>query len=275
MGLQDLLKEAKAAEVADKSGNSLFLCLLGVSGAGKSHCVGTLGVKTLHLYFQAEKHGVKAAKKEGGDNVVPYCLDFANGKELDADEVLTRLRKIMSTPEELLENGFKAIFLDGLSELDVVIGNSKELKKKCLTKGGSVDGFRLSGETQKIANGVVKLFLTVQRLTGIHVITSCILDVSEFGDRNEILACSPKLSTYGLASSLLQMYSDRIIISSQLKDDGTKVRVFDNMVDLVRVSKDDRGVTKKVMMFEPRLSSGEMPKLMRADLSKVVEIKNG
>ena len=79
MSLKDLIKKAEAADKADKSKGKLFLSILGPSGSGKSHSIGTLGVKTLYLYFAGEKHGVDAARKENVKNITAICIDV-NGR---------------------------------------------------------------------------------------------------------------------------------------------------------------------------------------------------
>ena len=272
MSLQDLLKEAKAAEVADKSGNSLFLCLLGPSGAGKNHAIGTTGLKTLLITFMGESHGVKSSRKEGGDNIIPFFVDYVNDATLDPDQTLARLRSVLSNPQALVDEGFKVIALDGMSELDICINNSNELKKQCMTKMGKVDGFKTAGATKSIGNGIVKTLLSLQRQTGIHVLTTCIVDVREFGDRGEVIDCAPRLSTYGFAESMLQMFADRVVVGPQTINDE-RVYVFDSLTDLARASKTESGVVKKAFNFSPRLSSGVLPPIMRADLSKLIEIK--
>jgi len=275
MSLTDLIKRAQVDESKDRSGNSLFCCILGQSGAGKSHSVGSAGVKTLQLYFAGEKHGVKSSKKDGGDNIVPYCIDYADGRQLDPDESLARLREVLADPQGLEKLGFKMIFLDGLSELDLLINGTRELKKQCLTSSGKVDNFRVPSVCKSIAHGIIKDLLTIQTQTGIHIVTSCIIEVKEYGDSGEVLECMPKLSTYSLAEGLLQMFPDRVVVGPQVKEDGTRVFVFDSMVGMTKSSKDDKGKVKKTVNFSARLSSGELPRLMKADLSKLIEIKEG
>lgn len=275
MSILDLLKEAKKTEDKDKSGDSLFCCLLGPSGSGKSHTIGTTGLKTLQLYFSGEKHGIKSSKKEGGDNITPFCLDFEGEVMLSPDATLDRLRDILSDPKGLKDAGFKVVALDGLSELDLCIAQSKELKKQCLTKDGKVDGFRTSGVSKAIGNSIVKLLLLLQEKTGIHILTTCILDVQEYGDNNEVVTCAPRLSTYGFAESILQMFEDRVICGPQVKENGDRVYVFDSMTSMVRASKDDKGRVKKVLNFNPRIGSGVLPKLMKASLKELMKIKEG
>lgn len=272
MSFASLVKESKEAEKLDKSGNSLFLCVLGPSGSGKNHAIGTTRLKTLLVTFMGESHGVKSSRKEGGD-ITPFFVDYANDKQLSPDDTLKRLREVLSDPQAIYDEGFRVIALDGLSELDLCIQQSKELKGQCLTKGGKVDGFRTAGVTKEIVNGLIKSLLTIQRQTGIHIITTCITDVKEFGDSGEVLECSPRLTTFSLAESALQMFADRVVVGPRTKDDGSRVFVFDSMTGLNRSSKDENGVARKTFNFSPRLSSGELPKLMKADLSELIKIK--
>jgi len=280
MSLAELLTESKKQEAADKSGNSLFCCVLGPSGAGKSHAIGTLGVKTLFLHFVGERHGIDSSKKEGSDNIIPYCLDSDGKKSLDPDETLSRLRAILSDPQGLKDQGFGAIVLDGLTEMDMCISDSKELKKMCLTSQGKVDGFKLTPATKRIASGLMNSLQNIRSKTGIHIIVTCILTVGDTDEEGALLGCIPQLGTYGLAESVLQKFGDRVVVTPLVRDDpdtGKKetIRVFDSRVVSTKVSKDVNGIVKKTSNFSCRLSSGELPKLMKADLSELIKIKEG
>ena len=187
MSLKDLIKKAEAADKADKSKGKLFLATLGPSGSGKSHSMGTLGVKTLYLYFAGEKHGVSAARKENSKNITPICVDLneETGELLTADETLAKVREIIRS--DISELGFEAIAVDGLTELDDCINNSAELKKQCLTSSGKTDGFRIPGVAKKIASGIIKDLVQLQQRTGVHVLVTTILDVKEYEDRKVLM----------------------------------------------------------------------------------------
>lgn len=275
MNLKDLLTAAEATEKSDKSNNSLFCCILGPSGSGKSHSIGTLNGKTLYVYFSGEKHGVSSAKKEGLKNIIPLCIDYVEGKELTPDETLNRLRQIIKCGSDLVKEGFTAIAIDGLTEIDLCITQTKELKTQCLTNQGKVDGFRTSTVAKQMVHSLIKSLVTLQQQTGLHIITTCILDVQEYGENKEIESCSPRLSTYGLAENALQMFPDRVVVGPQYKESGEEVYVFDSSATIAKVSKDVRGVVKKMFNFSPRLGSGELPKLMKANLSELISLKRG
>jgi len=280
MDFKALIKQAQADKEKDQSGNSLFCCVLGPSGAGKSHVIGTLGVKTLFLHFVGEAHGVKSSVKEGGENIVPVCLDYVDGKMLEPDQVLARLRDILSAPQDIKAAGFKAIVLDGLTELDMAVSESKELKKMCLTAAGKVDGFKTTPATKQIMSGIINTFQTVRATIGCHFITTCILTVKEYDDEKAILECSPQLGTFGLAESVLQKFGDRVVVSPLKRvnpktGEDEEVHVFDSRVTASRSSKDQNGNVKKTINFNSRIESGNLPSLMKADLSDLLKVKAG
>ena len=274
MSLQDMLKKAKEADDKDQSKGKLFLSILGESGAGKSHSIGTLGVKTLLLTFLPERHGVTAAKKEGNNNIVELFLDIDDetGDDLTPDQTLGKLREILNS--DLYGNGFEALVIDGLTELDICISGSNELKKQCLTSAGKVDGFRLGPVTKMIMRGVIKQLITLQKTQGVHIITTCIVDVKERGDNGEVIECNPRLNTYSLAEDTLQQFGDRVVTYKVIKKDKSTLGIFDFMSDISKTSKDANGVTKKVFNASPRLSTGQIPdKVIKADLKKLLELK--
>jgi len=277
MSLTDLLKQSAATEKANKSGDNLFCCILGPSGAGKSHTIGTLGVKTLYLYFAGEAHGVKSASKSG-EHITPFCVDYVDGKALSADETLNLIREVINDAKGLQKAGFEALALDGLSELDLCLSQTKELKVQCLTPAGKIDGFRIASVTKQMGNGLVKDLLNLQRETGIHILTTCILEVKEYGEDGGFDECTPRLSTFGFAEAVLQMFPDRVIVcpiqrTNKETSELETVHVFDNRVTVSRSAKNDKGGIKKTSNFSPRVESGAMATVMRADLKKLMEVK--
>jgi len=275
MSLKDLIKKAEVADKADKSKGKLFLSILGPSGSGKSHSIGTLEAKTLYLYFSGEKHGVSAARKVNSKNIVPICVDVDedSGDLLSADDTLAKIRSIVRS--DVSEVGFEAIALDGLTELDDCINNSNELKKQCLTNVGKVDGFRISGVAKKMASGLIKDLVHLQQKTGVHVLVTAILDVKDYEDNGRINECLPRLTTYSLAEGLLQQFGDRVIVCPVTKDSGEKVYIYDFMSDITRASKDEKGKIKKAFNFSPRLSTGSIPDkgFIKADLKELLKCK--
>lgn len=276
MNLQELLAQAKQADERDKSKDKLFLSILGPSGSGKSHSIGTLGVKTLYLYFTGEKHGVESARKTGSEYIDPVCLDYdaATNTELKPDDVLKRLREIIGS--DLAGAGYEAIAIDGMSELDDCINQTKELQKACLTSQGKIDGFRKPGEVKRMASNIIKQLVKLQQVQGLHVIATTIVDVKDYGDNGLIAECHPRLNTYALAEGLLQQFGDRVIVSLMTKESGERVYVFDFMTNMSKTSKDATGRVKKTFNFSPRLSTGTIPEqgVMKADLQKLLEYKN-
>lgn len=275
MSLKSLLAESVAVQKADKTNNALFCCVLGESGGGKTHALGTVGEKTLYLLFKGEKHGSSVIRKEGKENIEEILLDFNGTDELAPDDTLARLRSIIQDHAGLEAAGFKAIVIDGLTEVDLCISQTRELKKQCLTKNGDVDHFKVPAVAKQMLHKLVGQLVDLQIKTGIHVITTCILEVKEKDDKGFILDASPKLTTFSVAETALQLFGDRVVVCKVVNSKGEPVYVFDADFSGRRVSKDEVGGIKKQFSFGPRVTSGELPKLMKANLSELIKIKRG
>lgn len=284
LSFDELLNKAKEHEKNDKSKEALTCLLIGPSGAGKSHCIGTLEVKTLYLYFMGERHGPRVAKKEGGDNIEPVCVNYADvgdGKgerHLTPDECLTRLRFILSNGTKLHELGFEAIVIDSLTELEVCVLESRELKQMSLTKEGKVDGFRVPANTKIILRRIFKDIFDIQVSTGLHFITMLLADVKEVdSETNDILECQPRLNSYTVADDIFPQFATYFVVNWVLKENGEKVHIFDFGGSITRESKDAKGRIKKQINFNPRIQNANPPKggKMRADLSQVLKMVKG
>ena len=130
--------KAAEAQVAKSIDNKcLALMLLGQSGAGKSYTIGTFGVRTLLLFGTGESHGPQSAKTAGADNVVPVCWDKDDeGNALSPDQAYKRLLEALGDSEGIKAAGFKAIALDGATELEQMIRKTLKWKQLCETDKG-------------------------------------------------------------------------------------------------------------------------------------------
>jgi hypothetical protein len=157
-------KAAISSAKKDLSSNNLFLLLLGASGSGKSHSIGTLGVKTLYLYTKTEDHGPKAAAMTGGSNVVPLSIDTDGDSNLSSDATLERLSSILSDTDGLKANGFKAIVIDSMTDLETIFRSSTKVKATVL-KNKFAEGPALAD----MFKDLIITLKSVQQATGVHV----------------------------------------------------------------------------------------------------------
>lgn len=256
----------------------LELIILSPSGGGKSYSIGTLGVKTLYLYGTRESHGPKSASVEGGENIVPICIDFGFWKdekkerEFTADESLSLLKEILTSYEWLRKEQFKAIALDGLAVLESLVKETTVWREKCKTAQGKHNTFKETEASQEVMGSVITLMKAAQRELDTHIVVTGILDVKEVDAFGGIVEASPKLGGYGLAESLNQHFGDIVVKGKMTRGGETKYK-FMFLTDLVKVSKDEMGQQKRAMNFNPRLSGHTTDPIMDADLSKLAALK--
>lgn len=262
----------------DLKNSRLFLLLLGSSGNGKSYAQGTFGCKTLYLYTEGESHGPKSAKMEGKDNIHPICLNLENGKELSADESIKRLFSILDNAEYIKKSGFKAIALDGLSELESLIRDSTKFRTMTTTDSGKHNGFAEAGATLFQLKEIISKLKRVQRECGVHICATEILSVKELSPEGMILDSTPQLIGYSVATGVVQQFDDVMIIGKMQKKDKISYR-FQLLAEATKVSADS--VTKeikKTFNFSPRLTGVDilaLPPTLEANLSELIKLKEG
>jgi hypothetical protein len=102
---------------------------------------------------------------------------------------------------------------------------------------------------------------------------TCILDVRALGEDGEVVEASPRLSTYSVAESLIQQFGDVVVVGRMEKDEKIAYR-FQFGATVSKTSKDVRGVVKKLINFNPRISGVEtLPANMKASLADVIKLK--
>jgi hypothetical protein len=271
---------ASAIEQGEKEAEStsLQLILLGQSGAGKSHAIGTLDVPTLYVYFSGENHGVKAAKKDGGKKIMPIAVDVGlDGKILPPDQTYERLLALLDDVDGFRKMGFKAIALDGATEIEALIRATSKWRTLCLSNKGSHNAFEEPRATVTLFRPILNGLQRLQRETDCHYVMTCVLDVKEYGDSNEVVECSPRLLGYQVAESVVQQFGD-IVVVGLMKRDGVVKPKFQMMTDVVKTSKNDKGVVKKTINFSCRITGLGVEKLqpyMPASLKELAELKRG
>jgi hypothetical protein len=270
---------AKAIAQAEKDADikALELIILGQSGGGKSHLIGTLGVKTLYLYFSGESHGVKSAKKNG-DHVIPICVDHDDaGQPLSADDAYQRLLACLQDVAGLKANGFEAIAIDGATELEAIIRSTLQWKKMCLTTKGTHSSFEEARSTITMFRPVLNGLKYAQRATGCHIMMTLITDVREYGEHNDVVECAPRLLGYAVAETIIQQFGDVVVVGMMKRNKEIKGKL-QFMTDVGKTSKSETGVVKKTINFSPRLLGvdlKDLPPVMDASLPAVLTLKSG
>lgn len=272
-------KSAIAHASASLNSPKLELMVLGSSGSGKSSCIGTLGVKTLYLYGSRESHGPKAASVLGGANIVPINFEYGtpgDGQEprdFTADETMEFLKFILTSYDWIKESKFEAIALDGIAVLENVVKNTTEFKKRCMSAKGVHNPYKESESAQELISEVINLLKRAQRVTGVHIVVTSMLDVKDVDSFGAILEAAPKLASFGLAESLVAAFGDVLVVGKMQKAGVIKYK-FQSGSDLTKVSKDEQGNVKKMLNFSPRVSGKKLPPIMDADLSEIIKLKS-
>lgn len=263
----------------DAENNKLSLVLLGSSGDGKSYTQGTWGCKALYLYFSAgERHGPKSASKCAaavGTDLVPYCLDRVDGQQLSADDTYDHLLEVLSSMEFLKESGFKAISLDGATELEQVIRGTTEFKKTSSPKDFTEGPITLS-----MFRRVLSKLHTLQYNLGVHFCVTVHLNVVEKGQHGEVASSHPSLWGYQVATGLVKQFDD-IMVIGQLESPktGDLKHRFQPRAVVAKTAKNfnTHSVTKMVN-FSPRLTGvdrDKLPPTMDPNLAALITLKEG
>lgn len=264
----DLFSEAFKVEA-----NKLFAIVLGSSGSGKSRVCGTLPGKTLYLFFQGERHGPSSALAGGGD-LIPVCIDRGrDGQDLTADQAFKRGLECLD-PEVLKKAKIENIVLDGLTELEKCVRETKAWKIACESASGKHNNFQEPAATLNLIDKYMSALRRAQDTVGVNVVVTGIIDVQEIEDNGAIGTAKPRLSGYSVAEGCIQQFGDVLVIGRLVSPDGKSAHVFQTGADITRISKDDEGKVKKFINFTPRISGvSELPAFIKADLKNVLTMK--
>lgn len=269
----------------NKKEDPLFCCLVGPSGSGKSYLIGTLSLPTAYLYLSSEAHGPKAASSTN-DNILPICLDMkeefdnfedvANipvGSPLSPEKTLAKYNHYVNLP--WADEGVKALALDGLTDMELVIKNTLAFKAACTNANGKYNKFAESDELIKFIWNLNKP-LMAQHRNGLHVLVTIAGVVQTLGENGAAETIQPKLSTFGVADQIPRLFGDILLLSRARIEGETKhVIVFDGNME--RKGKDAAGNVTKISNFAPRLlgvDTNNLPPMCKADLKKVLEIRS-
>ncbi len=275
MGFNFALAQQEAA--AELKNVNLGLMVLGQSGAGKSTLAGTFGVKTLYLYTTGESHGAKAAATIGGDNVSSVSINVQSGDILTADKAYERLLSILSSVAEIKAEGFKAVVVDGATELEILIRETNRWKLLCQTDKGSHNTWAEGKATLAMLRPIIDGLKSLQRQLGIHFMMTCSLDVISVSDNGEIQESKPRLQTYSVAEGVIQQFEDIVVVGRMSNGDKVGHRL-QFLAGVSRESKDGAGNVRKSINFNPRLSGvilDKLPLTTKADLQELIKLKKG
>lgn len=271
------LAEKNASEMLNS--DLLFAAVLGMSGGGKSRVCGTMPGKILYLFTGAEKHGPLSASSAGG-KIIPIQADFnyTTRKPFNTkDEVYINLLNILKSHESFIKGGYNSIVIDGLTEMEMIIRETKVFKDKCKTSSGGHNSFQEGVATSDLIRVLLDELRNLQRATKCHVAVTCILDVKALGDSKEILESSPKLKSYGVAEGLIPQFDDVLVVGRMQKDDEIPEYNFQMGSGVSRTSKEVNGRVKKTINYNPRISvlnhGQEIPEYIPADFKNILAIK--
>jgi hypothetical protein len=270
-------KAAQAEAAKDLNNKALGLLVLGQSGAGKSTLAGTFGAKTLYLYTTGESHGAKAAATKGSDSVVPVCINSQGGDILSADKAYDRLLSIINSPSEIKTEGFKAVVVDGATELETLIRDTTKWKIMCETDKGKHNTWAEGKATLAMFRPIIDGLKKLQRETNVHFVMTCILDVVSVAKDGEIVESKPRLQTYSVAEGVIQQFEDIACVGRMTKGESAAHRL-QFLAGVSKESKDAEGTVMKSMNFNPRIGGvtlEKLPKTLAADLSELAKIKAG
>ena len=267
---------AKAIAESKKQSIALMAIILGQSGSGKSTLMGTLEAPTLHLHTTGEAHGAKSIRTKNGKSV-PVCVDQESGKALSADESYGKILDILGSTEQITGAKFKAVCLDGASEIEAIIRSTSKWKQLCLSTSGKHNSYAEASATVTMFRPIINALKNLQTNHDINVVVSCILDVRALGEYGEIEESSPKLLGYSVAESLIQQFDDVLVVGKMKKGD-TKKHMIQMLNDVTKTSKELNGTVKKTINYSPRVAGVLMentPSYMEADLKEILKLKEG
>lgn len=263
--LKDILNEESNVPT------SLSTAICAASGGGKSYAVGTLGVRTLHLYGKGEAHAAESSRKMGGQNIVPVCWD---GNDRTPDQAYKLILQLLE-PQALEALKVKAVCIDGLTELEALIHNTEEFAARVGT-----NKYQRVDETINMAKAVVLKLLTARKKLGIHALMTCILDEKERDSEGYIVDCEPKVVGYRTAVTIIQMFADKILVGAT-SEDGRRIQFGG------RIDKAQKNAAQRRMKFtnwacaiggmsDPELFEQLDDRMsMEVDLAKLARMKAG
>lgn len=258
----------------------MFSIIFGASGAGKSTALGTSGLNTLLLHGPTENHAGTNARLMGKDKIFSMEYTVRNDRGVDADATFKNLLSVLQDPE--IANQFEAVALDSWTELQTIIGETREFREACLTEKGRHNKFAESDEYTRRLNQVVHSLLNLNS-KGVHVFTTCAAIIKDSDAEGSDVSAKPNLKGWSVGEDLVRNFPDVLYVQlvRVLTDKGDEVSkhkfLFNPKVSAE--AKDLNGKITKVSFsnFAPRISyfkRDDLPHDSDVDLAKILKSRS-
>ena len=260
-------------EQMEKAPNGLQLLVLGPSGSGKSHLGGTYPGKTLYLYGDSERHGVKSAFKEGGDNLIPVAWGSdKSGDRRSPDKAYKYIQELLNI-DSLKAAGIQFIVMDSLVDLMKVIRHTAMWTNRCATAKGGHNSFAEPDAYVEMIDPILSTLRHLQEFHGIDFMVTGDLEIQEQEENGMIIQTKPRLPSFSVAERVIQQFQD-IIMISRVKGKKKTGPVIQMGASATRNSVDEHGRLVKTIDFTPRLADVlEPPPMIKADLKELLLLK--
>jgi hypothetical protein len=259
----------------------MFAIIFGASGAGKSTALGTTGLSTLLLHGPTENHAGTNARLMGKGKIFSLEYTVRNDKgNVDADATFKNLLNILK--DEEIANQFEAVALDSWTELQTIIGETREFREACLTEKGKHNKFAESDEYTRRLNQVVHACLHLHS-KGLHVFTTCAAIIKDTDVEGSDVSAKPNLKGWSVGEDLVRNFPDVLYVQlvRVINDKGDELSkhkfLFNPKVSAE--AKDAGGKVTKVSFsnFAPRISyfkRDDLPHDSDVDLAKIIKSRN-
>lgn len=259
----------------------MFAIIFGASGAGKSTALGTSGLNTLLLHGATENHAGTNARLFGRDKIFPMDYTVRNDKgNVDPDASYRNLLAILKDDE--ISKQFEAVAIDSWTELQTVIGETREFREACLTDKGKHNKFAESDEYTRRINQVVHACLHLHS-KGLHVFTTCAAIIKDTDSEGSDVSAKPNLKGWSVGEDLVRnfpdvLYVQLVRVTNDKGDEVSKHKFLFNP-KVSAEAKDTGGRVTKVSFsnFAPRISHfkrDDLPHDAEVDLSKIIKSRS-
>jgi hypothetical protein len=199
---------------------------------------------------------------------------------VDADATFKNLLNILK--DEEIANQFEAVALDSWTELQTIIGETREFREACLTEKGKHNKFAESDEYTRRLNQVVHACLHLHS-KGLHVFTTCAAIIKDTDVEGSDVSAKPNLKGWSVGEDLVRNFPDVLYVQlfRVINDKGDELSrhkfLFNPKVSAE--AKDAGGKVTKVSFsnFAPRISyfkRDDLPHDSDVDLAKIIKSRN-
>ena len=253
---------------------ALEMLCFGGGGDGKSSLAGTLDGKILYIHGESERHGPESAQMYCKGEIVALNIETYQNPNKDPDIALKTLYEVLGDIEGIKKEGYTSVVVDGLVELEAIARTSKKFKLLCLTKDNKHNSFEEGKAVILIIREVLSLLRGLAD-EGIHYYVTCALNVvSRDEEDGSTVECSPRMSTYAVAETIVLQFPDIIVIGEMFNEKGKKAHRIQFGSQMSKASKDLQGRMKRFINFKCRiLKVDPLPENMKADLKEVIKMK--